>query len=35
MSGGMEPVERYVRDVLRFRQISHSLEYQGICRECH
>jgi Fur family transcriptional regulator, ferric uptake regulator len=31
---GMEVIEKYVREVLQFRQISHDLEYKGICREC-
>jgi Fur family ferric uptake transcriptional regulator len=32
---GMEEIEKYVRDVLMFRDISHSLEYKGICPDCH
>ncbi len=31
---GMEAIEKYVREVLQFRQISHSLEYKGVCRDC-
>lgn len=31
---GMEVIEKYVREVLQFRQISHSLEYKGVCRDC-
>ncbi|HEX7928325.1 MAG TPA: transcriptional repressor [bacterium] len=31
---GMEVVEKYVREVLQFNQLSHTLEYRGVCAEC-
>lgn len=31
---GMEAVERYVREVLQFNHLSHTLEYQGVCPQC-
>lgn len=31
---GMEVVEKYVREVLQFNQLSHTLEYRGVCADC-
>lgn len=31
---GMEGVDQFVRDVLQFHQLSHSLEYRGVCAQC-
>jgi Fe2+ or Zn2+ uptake regulation protein len=31
---GMEVMEQYVREVLQFKQLAHTLEYRGICPEC-
>lgn len=31
---GMEVVEKYVREVLQFNQVSHTLEYRGVCANC-
>jgi len=31
---GMEVIEKYVREVLQFRELSHALEYKGVCRAC-
>jgi Fe2+ or Zn2+ uptake regulation protein len=31
---GMEAVEKHVRDVLRFDELSHTLEYRGVCADC-
>jgi Fe2+ or Zn2+ uptake regulation protein len=31
---GMEAMEKYVREVLRFNQLTHNLEYRGVCAQC-
>jgi Fe2+ or Zn2+ uptake regulation protein len=31
---GMEVVDKYVREVLQFNHLTHSLEYRGVCAEC-
>ncbi len=31
---GMEAMENYVREVLQFHQLTHNLEYRGVCAQC-
>ena len=31
---GIEVMEKYVREVLQYKQLSHTLEYRGVCPEC-